>query len=58
MKHYITKEEFVQLEEILMKAEIPYYVFFNSHACGDMKNVTYDKCIKIEPIVIQTKMEV
>ena len=57
MKHYITEKNFEQLEEILMKAEIPYYVSFDSHINEDMTKVTYDKYIRIEPIVIQTTRE-
>lgn len=57
MKHYITEKNFEQLEEILMKAEIPYYVSFDSRINENMTKVTYDKYIKIEPIVIQTTRE-
>jgi hypothetical protein len=53
MKHYITEKEWQALEELLMQAEIPYNVSWDSHApeCDD--EVTYDKYIRIEPIVIQ-----
>jgi hypothetical protein len=53
MKHYITEHEWEAIEELLMKAEIPYSVSWDSHAheCDD--EVTHDKYIRIEPIVIQ-----
>lgn len=57
MKHYITEKDFEQLEEILMKAEIPYYVSFDSHINEEMTKVTYDKYIRIEKIVIKTTRE-
>jgi hypothetical protein len=53
MKHYITETEWQELEELLMKAEIPYNVSWDSHAHTVDDEVTYDKYIRIEPIVIQ-----
>jgi hypothetical protein len=58
MKHYITEKDWVALEELLMKAEIPYYVSFDSHANDTLDHVTYDKHIRIEPVVIQKVVEV
>ena len=58
MKHYITEKDWVVLESLLMKAEIPYYVSFDSHVHEDMEHVTYDKHIRIEPIVIQKEEKV
>lgn len=58
MKHYITENEWHALEELLMKAEIPYSVSFDSHVNDTMEHVTYDKYIRIEPIIIQRMREV
>lgn len=58
MKHYISEEDWAALEPLLMRAEIPYYVSFDSHVHEDMEHVTYDKYIRIEPIVIQKKERV
>lgn len=58
MKNYITEKDWEALEHILMKTEIPYHVFFDSHVHEDMEHVTYDKYIRIEPIVIQKKEKV
>ena len=57
MKHYITEKEWATLEETLMKAEIPYSVSWDSHAHESDDEVTYDKYIRIEPIVIQRVRE-
>ena len=53
MKYCITEKEWAALEELLMRVEVPYNVSWDSHAheCDD--EVTYDKYIRIEPIVIQ-----
>ena len=53
MKHYITENDWTALEELLMKAEIPYNVSWDSHGHEGDDDVTYDKYIRIEPIVIQ-----
>lgn len=58
MKNYITEENWKVLESLLMKAEIPYHVSFDSHVHDDMEHVTYDKYIRIEPIVVQKKEKV
>ena len=58
MKHYITEKDWDVLETLLMKAEIPYCVSFDSHVHEDMEHVTYDKYIRIEPIVIQKREKV
>ena len=58
MKHYITEKEWIALEETLMKAEIPYNISWDSHVCESVTTVTYDKYIRIEPIVIQISREV
>lgn len=58
MKHYITENEWTALEELLMKAEIPYSVSFDSHANDTLEHITYDKYIRIEPIIIQRVREV
>ena len=57
MKHYITDKEWIALEELLMRAEIPYTVSFDSHVSEAMNTVTYDKYIRIEPIIIQKEVE-
>lgn len=57
MKHYITDKEWIALEELLMRAEIPYTVSFDSHVSESMNTVTYDKYIRIEPIIIQKEVE-
>ena len=58
MKHYITEKEWAALEEILMRAEIPYNVTWDSHVHESLTEVTHDKYIRIEPIIIQRTMEV
>ena len=58
MKHYITGNDWTALEELLMKAEIPYSVSFDSHVNDTLEHVTYDKYIRIEPIVIQRVRDV
>ena len=58
MKNYITEKDWEALESLLMKAEIPYYVSFDSHVHDDMEHVTYDKCIRIEPIIIQKEEKI
>ena len=58
MKNYITEKDWETLESLLMKAEIPYHVSFDSHVHEDMEHVTYDKYIRIEPIVIQKREKV
>lgn len=58
MKHYITEKEWTALEELLMKAEIPYNVSWDSHVCESMSTVIHDKYIRIEPIIIQRTREV
>ena len=57
MKHYITEKEWIALEELLMKAEIPYNVSWDSHVHESSDEVTHDKYIRIEPIVIQRVRE-
>jgi hypothetical protein len=52
MKHYISEKEWLVLEELLMRAEIPYNVSFDSHVSDSLDTVTYDKYIRIEPIII------
>ena len=54
MKHYITEKNWEDLKSLLMKAEIPYHVSFDSHVHEDLEHVTYDTYIRIEPIVIQS----
>jgi hypothetical protein len=58
MKHYITEKDFAALEEVLMRAEIPYSVSWDSHINEGSDHVTYDKYIRIEPMVIQSVREV
>ena len=53
MEHYITEKEWTALEELLMKAEIPYNVSWDSRIHESDNDVTHDKYIRIEPIVIQ-----
>lgn len=56
MKNYITEEMWNELESILMKAEIPYHVKWDSHWDGLSTDVVYDKCITIEPAIIQKEV--
>jgi hypothetical protein len=58
MKYYITEKEWVALEELLMKAQIPYAVSWDAHQHSSDDDVTYDKHISIEPIIIQKTVEV
>lgn len=58
MKHYITEKEWAALEEVLMRAEIPYSVSWDSHISEGLDQVTHDKYIRIEPMVIQSVREV
>ena len=58
MKHYITEKEWAALEEVLMRAEIPYSVSWDSHISEGLDQATYDKHIRIEPMVIQSVREV
>ena len=53
MKNYVTKQEWLALEEMLMKMEIPYSVSFDSHVVKPGESVVYDRYIQIAPIVIQ-----
>ena len=55
MKPYITASNWEKLEKILKMAEIPYSVSWDSHMTDGMEEVIYDKYIRIEPIVIQSK---
>lgn len=57
MKHYISEKEWLALEELLMRAEIPYNVSFDSHVSDSLDTATYDKYIRIEPIVIQKEVK-
>lgn len=56
MKHYISEKEWLALEELLMKAEIPYRVSFDSHVTDSPGVIFYDKYVQIEPITIQKKV--
>jgi hypothetical protein len=58
MKLYISEEDLAVLEPLLIKAEIPYYVSFDSHVNEDMEYVTIETYICIEPIVNQKKERV
>ena len=53
MKTIVLESDWTAIEELLMKAEIPYSVSFDSHANDTQDTVVYDKYIHIEPIVIQ-----
>ena len=55
MKTYITERELKELEELLMKAQIPYNISFDAHMNPDKTSITYDKYIRIEPIVVTYK---
>ena len=57
MKHYISEKEWLALEELIMRAEIPYSVSFDSHVSDSLETVTYDKYIRIEPIIIQKEVK-
>ena len=58
MKHYISEPEWTALEDLLMKAEISYAVSFDSHVSESIDTVTYDKYIRIEPIIIHKVKDV
>ena len=58
MKNYITEKDWVAIEELLMRLEIPYNVTWDSHVSESMSSVTHDKYIRIEPIIIQRTREV
>ena len=53
MKHYITEKEWLALEEVLMRAEIPYSVSWDSHINEALDQVTHDKYIRIEPMSVR-----
>ena len=55
MKHYISEKEWLALEKLLMRAEIPYHVSFDSHVTDSPDVVIYDKYIQIDPFTIQKK---
>lgn len=57
MKNYITEETWKELETVLMKAEVPYRVEWDSHWDGVSDTVTYDKYIVIEPAVVQKEVK-
>lgn len=57
MKNLITPAEWEAIEEALMKAEIPYYVSFDSHVSENLDKVTYDKYIRVEPFVIMKEVK-
>lgn len=57
MKNFITKQEWLALEEMLMKMQIPYSVSFDSHVVKPGESVVYDRYIQIAPIVIQEERE-
>lgn len=57
MKHYISEKEWLALEALLMRAEIPYRVSFDSHVTDSPDVVIYDKYIQIDPITIQKKVK-
>ena len=50
MRKKITVKEWEQIENALMKAEIPYKVSFDSHTTTNC--VVYDKMIDIEPFTV------
>ncbi len=58
MKNYVSPKEWADLEEALMKAQVPYYVSFNSEIGEDMETITYNRRITIEPFTIQTEVKV
>ena len=57
MKNYITEADWQALEEVLMKAQVPYAVSWDAHVNESMDRVTYDKYIRIEPVIIQRTRE-
>lgn len=50
MRKKSTAKEWDQIENALMKAEIPYKVSFDSHAVMD--GAVYDKMIDIDPFTV------
>jgi hypothetical protein len=57
MKLYISEEDLAVLEPLLIKAEIPYYVSFDSHVNEDMEYVTIETYICIEPVIVQKEVK-
>lgn len=55
MKTYITENELRKLEELLMEAQIPYNVSFDAHMNPDDNSVTYNKYVRIDPVVVTYK---
>ena len=53
MKNFITEQDFADLEELLMRAQIPYNISWDAHVNDTDSEVTYDKYIRIEPVVVQ-----
>ena len=58
MNNYISALDWVAVEEVLMKAQIPYHVSFDAHVSEDFQTITYDRRITIEPFTIQTEVKV
>lgn len=58
MKHYINEAMWAKIEQVLMEAEIPFHVSFDSHVNEALDTITYDKYIRIEPFIIQKEEKV
>lgn len=58
MKIYVNAAQWAAIEKVLMEAEVPYHVSFDSHVSEDLQTITYDRYIRIEPIVLQEEVRV
>lgn len=54
MMNLVSPNAWKQIEEALMKAEVPYKVSFDSHDIGNGE-VVYDRIINIDSFKMQTK---
>lgn len=52
----VSHEEWERIERLLMEAEVPYSVSFDSHIMNECC-VIYDKMIEIKPFKIQVKVD-
>lgn len=58
MKNHVTKEEWDQIKEVLMRAQVPFHTTFDSHWDGKTENVLFDERITVEPFMIQHERKV
>ena len=58
MKNLVSEKEWQNIEDALMKAQVPYRVSFDNHFTEGSTTIYYDKYIEVEPFVISIKREV